>query len=549
MTPLWRALKVIWTSGRSALLRGLALSILVLAMGAALLGVSGWFITAAGAAGMAGIGIAFDVFRPSAAIRLLALGRAASRYGERLLTHDATLRALAALRVDVLRRHLRLPFGTQLRLRVGPSLTRVTADVDALDGLLLRLVLPGIALGVTHLGVAACLVWLIGWSVALPILVGQGVGAVLILIWAGLRTLSPSTHAERATQRLRVGLIDLLRGQADAAVFGRLVLWRKRLLKTATRTDWHLAKLEKTDERAEAALAICVTVCVSILLLVGNHLVQSGLVTPAAVAIGIFTALGIQEAAAPLRRGVAELGRMRDAASRLFDAPVSSQTQSGPGTLAAPLEPPSVTVNSLAFQRPGASVPVFTGVGFQVRSGETCALTGASGRGKSTVFHLIAGLEPPTSGTLLLMGRPLDSFSEPDLRRILCLVPQRSALLSGSILENLGLARADVLPEQAEAVLRAVCLWDKVQEIGGLHAQLGEGGAGLSGGESRRLILARALLRQPKVLLLDEPTEGLDQQMATHVLQGIRSALPDAAIIIAAHRKAEIAYADYSICV
>lgn len=551
MTPLYRAFSVIWSSGRSALLRGLLLTCLVLAMGAALLGVSGWFITATGAAGMAGIGIAFDVFRPSAAIRFLALGRAASRYGERLLTHDATLRALAALRVDVLRRHLALPFATQNRLRIGPVLTRVTADVDALDGLLLRLVLPGIAFVVIHVGIALILGALAGWSIALPVLLGQGLGGAAILVRTGLRTRAPSTHGERAMQRLRTGLIDLLRGQTDAVVFGTLDAWRLRLLRLVARGDEQQDRLERADRDSEAGLSLLATGVGAVVLVAGHTLVSGGSTTPAMAAIGIFVALAVQEATMALRRGVADFGRMQDAAARLFpaspgvDPATPSRAPAPPEASRAPISAATLVAQGVTFRRPGAAAPVIDGFNLSVEAGETLALTGPSGCGKSTILHLLAGLDRASNGTVWLRGHPINTLSEPALRADLCLVPQRATLVAGTVLDNLRLARAEVSPQTAETALDSVCLLEKITSLGGVEATLGESGTGLSGGETRRLVLARALLRAPRVLLLDEPTEGLDQATAARVLQGIRRHLPEAAIVLAAHRPTEISFADH----
>ena len=134
MRPVLRIVRLLLAAAPWAMVRGAALSVVVLLMGAALLGLSGWFITATGVAGLAGLGIAFDVFRPSAGVRFLALGRTAARYGERLLTHDATLRALAALRVTLLRRHAGADARALMGLRSESVLTRIVSDVDALDG-------------------------------------------------------------------------------------------------------------------------------------------------------------------------------------------------------------------------------------------------------------------------------------------------------------------------------------------------------------------------------------------------------------------------------
>jgi ATP-binding cassette subfamily C protein CydC len=265
-------------------------------------------------------------------------------------------------------------------------------------------------------------------------------------------------------------------------------------------------------------------------------------VGPALAALGFFVALALAETVHPLRRGIAEIGRMRDAARRVLEAPdVQPRREAG----AAPaVSAPALCVTDLAYHRDGAAQPLFSGLSFTVSPGETLAITGPSGRGKSTLLALLAGLEPPSAGSVRLGDVPLSDWPEHALRDTLTLVPQRSALLSGTILENLRLARADVTEEEARAVLRATALDGVIAARGGLDSRLDEGGRGLSGGETRRLVLARALLRRPGVLLLDEPTEGLDDATARRVLSGVRSFLPDAAIVTASHRTAETAAAD-----
>jgi ATP-binding cassette subfamily C protein CydC len=183
-----------------AIARGALLALLVLLMGSALLGLSGWFITAAGMAGLAGIGIAFDVFRPSAGVRFLALGRTAARYGERLLTHDATLRAIAALRIDLLRRQLGRGIRAMETLRSEAMLTRIVSDVDALDGIILRLLLPTLAALLTHAIVFVALGWLAGWTIAATILILYVPFATITLVWLARRALTPSRLAEDGAQ-------------------------------------------------------------------------------------------------------------------------------------------------------------------------------------------------------------------------------------------------------------------------------------------------------------------------------------------------------------
>ena len=169
---------------------------------------------------------------------------------------------------------------------------------------------------------------------------------------------------------------------------------------------------------------------------------------------------------------------------------------------------------------------------------------GPSGSGKSTVLLMAAGLFPPTEGHIRLGAQDVRDWAEAPLRDHLALVPQRAALMAGSIRQALTLAAPEAADADLWDALSAVALNEVILSKGGLDFALGPQGSGLSGGEARRLVLARALLRKPAVLLLDEPTEGLDTATAALVLQGIRRFLPKAAILTASHRRAELDWAD-----
>ena len=183
-------------------------------------------------------------------------------------------------------------------------------------------------------------------------------------------------------------------------------------------------------------------------------------------------------------------------------------------------------------------------VSLTVAPGETVALVGPSGIGKSTLLAVAAGVLPPDAGRVAWRGRPLSAIPEAELRADLAFLPQRTALVAGTILENLALARDGLSEAEAWAALDAAALRETIEARGGLTSRLAEGGAGLSGGESRRLALARTLLRRPALLLLDEPTEGLDPETARRALAGLRAYLPQAAILLASHRAAEREAAD-----
>ncbi|MFV0334786.1 MAG: amino acid ABC transporter ATP-binding/permease protein [Tropicimonas sp.] len=518
MKPVLHILRLLLGAAPWAMVRGAALAVVVLLMGAALLGLSGWFITATGLAGLAGIGIAFDVFRPSAGVRFLALGRTAARYGERLLTHDATLRALAALRVAILRGHGRLGARALTRLRQEAVLTRIVADVDALDGLILRLALPVMAALITHLLVACLLVWLVGVPVALSISTACLPLSALVLWRLARRTLAPSDAMERTGQSLRRGVIDMIRDREALILSGQLPAREEALVALDRRAREASARLDRADRDAGLALSLAVALTAAAGLGAGGWLLARGAVDPARAVIGLFVALALAETILPLRRGFGDLGRMLGAARRIAPTP----SDAGPGD-----RPRLEAFPELKIAR--------AGIVFHLGPGRMIALTGPSGAGKSTLLQAIAGLDEGIGITIA--GRPPAAWEEASFRASVALLPQRSALMAGTVRDNLSMA-GPVPDRTLWQALETVALADAVRERGGLDACLGEGGAGLSGGQARRLALARVLLRKPALLLLDEPTEGLDAATATAVLSGLRAALPDAAIVVALHRGA-----------
>jgi ATP-binding cassette subfamily C protein CydC len=201
-------------------------------------------------------------------------------------------------------------------------------------------------------------------------------------------------------------------------------------------------------------------------------------------------------------------------------------------------------IKDLSFRRDRALQPVLDKVSLAASAGESVAITGPSGSGKSTLLLLAARLLEPEAGQITIGSLPLEDWDEARLRAVVTLVPQRSALMAGTVGDALRLGCPDASEAALWKVLEAVSLTSVILSKGGLECRLGPQGAGLSGGEARRLVLARSLLRRPGLLLMDEPTEGLDEKTALAVLAGIRRYLPEASILTASHRPAEVGWAD-----
>ncbi len=524
---------------------GLALSLLVLLASFALLGLSGWFITATGIAGLAGIGIGFDVFRPSAAIRFLALGRAAARYGERLTTHNATLRSLATFRVHLLDVLLRRNHVQTEKLRGSVALNRMTTDVEALDGILLRLAIPFLAALFYYPVAFASLWWLATPAIALCAIAVSLTGAALVLFTCLPRSAGPAARAEQLLQTLRSQALELQQTHTDLIVFGQLEVRKNAVVTTEGKLRARQNRVASTERLASTLIQLTALLTTSSVLAIGLKALQTEAITIASLAFAIFASLTMAEVIHPLRKTVAEYGRMKYAAGRMQDIyenqEVKETDSAGANAVSASLPAPVMRVRDLTFRRNSKtnSRPILESVSLDLFAGERVALISPSGGGKSTFLNLAAGLLRPQSGEIELLGKPLTSFSEEQLHNTIAMLPQRSFLLQGTVLENLQLSAPDLSEADALQIISVVALDGVVKRLGGLHGNIGEAGCNLSGGERRRLALARVLARNPQILLMDEPTEGLESELSTKVLENVSSFLPDAAILIASHRTTE----------
>ncbi|RZL64792.1 MAG: ATP-binding cassette domain-containing protein [Variovorax sp.] len=522
---------------------GAVLATVTVLSGMGLLGLSGWFITATALAGLqTATAFMFDVFMPSAGIRLLALGRTASRYGERFVTHDATFAVLAALRVQLFRGWSRPEAARALLARPARLLFRLTSDIDALEAIYLRLAVPavaalgaallaGVMLGFMHLGLGVGLaLWLIAVGGGLAVAVAR-------------RAQRPAVQRAHAIERLRAQAVDLVAGQTDLVMAGRIAAQRDAL----RRTDQRLARadlaLNRLETRAGAAYAMAGTVSLVAVLLAVGALVDAGEIGVATAALALLVALTAVEPFAALRRGALDAGRTWLAVRRLApamaqgEAGASSATGSPHATHATPTVGTALCMDrvSAAHAGMGLRAAVLDGVSFRLAVGERVALVGPSGAGKSTLLALAAGELTPAGGVLQRLPA--------------CLLTQRTELFQDSLRDNLRLADPLATDARLRAVLEDAGLaQDVAATAGGLDTRLGEGGLGLSGGQSRRLAVARLLLRPAPLWLLDEPTEALDTATARDVLARLAAHADGRTLLIATHLRREADLADRLLC-
>ncbi|WP_127091576.1 thiol reductant ABC exporter subunit CydC [Aquabacter cavernae] len=513
---------------RGMLAGGLACAALTILAGMALLGISGWFITATALAGLStATAVMFDVFAPAAAIRLLAIGRTGARYGERLTTHDAALTLLAGLRERLFRGWAQPGAARALEARPARLLFRLTADIDALDSLYLRLAVP----------LAAAVAALLATGIALGLMeprLGLAVAGVLAVAWLGLPLLAalparrPARRRAHGVETLRADVIDLVAGQAELAMAGRLPAQQAVLAASDAAVAMADDALNRMEVRtafgfgAAGALALAGT-------LVGvAALMEHGVIGAPVAALGVLVPLAALEPFAAFRRGALELGRtllaVRRIGPRLREAaPAARPALPSPG-LAARL-------SGVEVRHAGRAVPAVQGIDLDVAAGSRVALVGPSGAGKSTLLALLAGEIAPSAGTAEALAATL--------------LTQRTQLFHDTIADNLRLAAPTAGEERLWQVLEEVGLAAAIRALpSALETPMGEAGLGLSGGQGRRLAVARLLLRDTPLWLLDEPTDGLDARTARHLLDRVGVAAEGRTLVIATHIRREADLAD-----
>jgi ATP-binding cassette subfamily C protein CydC len=496
--PLFRQL-------RGPLLLSLGLSAVTLAAGIGLLGISGWFLTAAA---LSIAGSAFNLFGPSAGVRGLSFVRILSRYGEKLTGHNATLKLLSDLRRWLFERLFRLvPLGR--RFGRADLVSRLIADLDALDTIFLIALGPIGTAGVVGIAMTVLLAFML--PAAAPI---YAVGFVLavLAVPAALITASrrPGAEAAASSASLRQAVLDGIDGHADFTIFDSLDRVALGASNAATRLAAARRRLGFLGSLASAVVQLLAGGILVGTLLAGLAALRAGSID-GPVLVGILLAVMASfEASAALVRSATRLAGSAAAAERLVAIAEAPAEIAEPHTPVALPAGGDIRFEHVGFAYPGG-LPVLADLSFAVATGTCVAIKGPSGSGKSTIAQLLVRLADPTSGAVRINGVDLRGVSAVDLRRRVALMTQDAPVFSDSVRNNLLIGRPDATDADLWQVLETVRLADTVRALpGALDAVLGEAGRSLSAGQARRIGLARTLLSPASIIVLDEPTSGLD---------------------------------------
>lgn len=524
------------------MLVGLLLTFITLLTGIGLLSLSGWFLSASAVAGLTVVTAqTFNFFTPAGGVRFFSIARTASRYGERLATHEATFKLLTQLRVWAWNKLLPLSAANLQGLRRGDLLNRLVADIDTLDHLYLRLLTPMAAslmmIGTllvflgwfdSHLALSLCALLLAAWLI-LP----------LVFYYLGK---APGQLLMQAQRQYRIELLDVIQGQAELSIFGANQRYLAKLEQAQHSLFSQQTTMANITGLSQALLILINGTAVVLMLYFAGQGVGELSPPGPLMALMVFATMASLEMMMPIAVAFQHLSSTVLAARRVTE--ITEQTPSVVFNLNSDLQAyhGALQITDIHFGYHSHS-PVLQGLDLTIHAGEKVAILGPTGCGKSSLLGLITRDWAAQQGAITLDGQPISDYSDINLRAAMTVVSQRIYLFSGTLRDNLALALPYLQGEAKKAhdqrfieVLDKVGLQTLLQGDTPLDCWIGEGGRQLSGGEQRRIGVARALLRDAPLLLLDEPTEGLDKRTERDILKVLLDFAQHKTLLMISHR-------------
>ncbi|MFD8020266.1 thiol reductant ABC exporter subunit CydD [Streptomyces lavendulae] len=535
-----RRVRAVASAWQGRFRRGLLLGALAVGCSVGLMAVSGWLISRASQQPPV-----MYLMVAVTATRAFGIGRAVFRYAERLVSHDAVLRMLADLRVAVYRRLERIAPAGLREQRRGDLLSRLVADADALQDYWLRWLLPVGTAVLVGTGSVAFTAWLLPEAGA-ALAVGLLLAGVVVPLVSGACSRAAERRLAPARGELATRVTDLLTGTAELTVAGALADRKGR----ARESDGVLTRIASRGAAATglgsglSALVCGLTVVCAAL--AGAEAVASGRLSGVAMAVVVLTPLAAFEAVSGLPLAVQYRQRVRRSAERVYeviDAPVPVTEPAEP---AEPADSPfPLRLTGLAARHPGQERDALHGLDLTLEAGRRIAVVGPSGSGKTTLAQVLLRFLDPREGGYTLGGVDARTLDGDDVRRSVGLCAQDAHLFDSSVRENLRLARTGASEEELRGALAAARLLEWADGLpDGLDTLVGEHGERISGGQRQRLALARALLADFPVLVLDEPAEHLDLATADALTADLLAATEGRTTVLITHRLAGLEAVD-----
>ncbi|MEA3274854.1 MAG: thiol reductant ABC exporter subunit CydC [Pseudomonadota bacterium] len=533
MRELWRLWRL-FRPYREWILFGFLAALITLLANVTLMAVSGWFIASMAVAGAAGMSM--NYFTPAAMIRASAMARTGGRYVERLVTHEATFRLLSSLRVWFYGHLEPLAPARLQQFHSGDLLSRIRSDIDALDNLYIRILVP-LLVACASLALFFGFLLLYDTALALAGLSFLLAAGVLVPLWTQHRGAEPGSRMVETDSELRAAAVDGIQGLPELLVYNAADAHAERLHRLSQELTADQDRMSRYTGISQGAVGLSANLALWTLLWLGIPLVQSGRILPPDLAMLALFTLASFEAVAPLPRAFQQLGATITAARRLFAIVDTRPAVDEPRELSPQPSRLDLELRAVRFTYPGGTRPALDRIDLSLPQGKRLAVVGATGSGKSTLLNLLLKFWQPDAGEILLGGYGLGAFRGEDLRRRIAVVSQHTHLFNAAIRENLLLAS----PEASAGALEQACEIAQIHDFvsalpDGYDTWVGETGVRLSGGQARRIAIARALLKDTPILLLDEPTEGLDAPTERALMAALDRLMEGRTVLLITHR-------------
>jgi thiol reductant ABC exporter CydC subunit len=474
------------------------------------------------------------------AVQFFGLSRGLFRYAQRLVGHDAAFRALADLRVSTYTRLEMLAPAGLPAFRSGDLLARLVHDIDSLQDLLLRVIGPFLIALLVGAGTVALVWWIL--PAAGVILLAALLLAATALTWLTGR-LSRRSESNQAAIRgeLTAAVVDLIEGAPELTAYGALGAQLQRTSQIDARLTEVAGASARTAGVGQGLATLLSGLAMWGALVVGVVAVHAGTLNGVLLAVIVLVPLAAFELVTDLPTATQTLQRVRRSASRTLEVihtrpPVVEPAEPRPIRSGSPA---ALRVRGLRARYGDAGPWVLDGLDLDLLPGQTVALVGRSGAGKSTLADVLLRFLPYQAGSVALDGLEISHLDGDDYRRVVGLVSQDAHIFDTTLEENLRLARRDATSAELNAALRGARLWEWTQGLpDGLATRVGAQGALISGGQRQRLALARALLADFPVLVVDEPGEHLDTPTADALVADLLDVTEGRAVLLITHRLA-----------
>ncbi|MFA0145187.1 heme ABC transporter ATP-binding protein/permease CydC [Vibrio lentus] len=512
---------------------GMLLAFATLSASIGLLTLSGWFISASAVAGLTIARETFNYMLPGGGVRGLAMSRTAGRWGERVVSHNATFKLLTDLRIFFFKKLAPLIPGRISNLRDADLLNRLVADVDAMDHVYLRLVSP-VTVGV--FGIFFLTLFLMWFDSSLGLILGS-ILLIMLLVWPILFYKLGKRNGGELTQNkadLRVTTLDWIEGYSELTLFGAEERYRNAILETQQKLMANQFVNANLTGMASAALMLFNGLTLVLMLWLAADGVGGNAPDPF-IALMAFATMASFELLMPIAGAFQHLGQTLSSARRLNEVILSEPEVQFAEEKLDINKPLDITFSNVTFNYPDSERSVLNAVDLTIPATNKVAIVGQTGSGKSTLIQLLTRYWDPKKGYISIAGIELTQWNESQLRESISVVSQRVDILNGTLRDNLLIARPEATDDHLANILKDVGL-EKLLENNALDSWLGDGGRQLSGGEKRRIGIARAILHDAPILLLDEPTEGLDKQTEQSIMALFEKHFEGKTVIFITHR-------------